>query len=137
MLTRRDPLSEFARISADMNRLWTDTSQATSTPAVDISETEQAILVRAELPGVRGEDVSVEVENNVLTLSGQRQFERDEKTEKQHRTERWYGSFYRSFTLPRTVDAENIGADLKDGILTVTLPKRPEMRQRRISIKTT
>ena len=92
-------------------------------PAVDISEKEKEYLVKAELPGVKKEDVKVELLNGVLTLSGERKFEKDEKNEKTHRIESAYGAFIRSFAVPEDVLAEKIAADYKDGILAVHLPK--------------
>lgn len=92
-------------------------------PAVDISEKDKEYLVKAQLPGVKKEDVKVELLNGVLTLSGERKYEKEEKTEKTHRIESSYGAFTRSFVVPEDVLAEKIGADYKDGILCVHLPK--------------
>jgi HSP20 family protein len=93
------------------------------TPAVDISEKDKEYLVKAQLPGVKKDDVKVEFLNGVLTLSGERKFETDEKTEKTHRIESAFGAFTRSFTVPEDVLADKIAADYKDGILFVHLPK--------------
>lgn len=93
------------------------------TPAVDIVEKDREYLVKAQLPGVRKEDVKVELLNGVLTLTGERKYEKEEKTEKMHRVETAYGAFTRSFVVPEDVLAEKIAADYKDGILTVHLPK--------------
>lgn len=92
-------------------------------PAVDISEKDKEYLVKAQLPGVKKEDVKVELLNGVLTLSGERRYEKEEKTEKTHRVESAYGSFMRSFVVPEDVLAERIAADYRDGILCVHLPK--------------
>ena len=92
-------------------------------PAVDISEKEKEYLVKAELPGVKKEDVKIELLNGVLTLSGERKYQKEEKDEKTHRIESSYGSFVRSFVVPEDVLAEKIVADYKDGILAVHLPK--------------
>ena len=92
-------------------------------PAVDISEKDKEYLVKAQLPGVKKDDVKVEFLNGVLTLSGERKFETDEKTEKTHRIESAFGAFTRSFTVPEDVLADKIAADYKDGILFVHLPK--------------
>ena len=93
------------------------------TPAVDISEKDKEYLVKAQLPGVRKEDVKVEFLNGVLTLTGERKFEKEDKTEKMHRVESAYGAFARSFAIPEDVLSEKIFADYKDGILLVHLPK--------------
>ncbi|WP_373387102.1 Hsp20/alpha crystallin family protein [Pseudomonas alcaligenes] len=93
-------------------------------PAVDISETPQAYLIKAELAGVRREDIQVKVEGGQLRLSGERKFEKEEKDKKQHRVERFYGSFSRSFSLPDDADEAQIKAEYRDGVLHLTLPKR-------------
>jgi HSP20 family protein len=93
------------------------------TPAVDISEKDREYLVKAQLPGVKKDDVKIELLNGVLTITGERKFEKEEKTEKTHRVESAYGAFTRSFTVPEDVLAEKIAAEFKDGILAVRLPK--------------
>ena len=103
-------------------------------PLVDIVETEQAYEVRAELPGVARENVQVAIENNVLTLAGERKFEKDVNKESYHRIERAYGTFSRSFTLPNRVDAERVEAKYENGLLTVAIPKAAEARPRKIEI---
>ena len=92
-------------------------------PAVDITEKDKEYLVKAQLPGVRKEDVRIELLNGVLTVSGERKFEKEDKDEKHHRIESAYGSFVRSFVVPEDVLADKIAADYKDGILFVHLPK--------------
>jgi HSP20 family protein len=92
-------------------------------PSVDISETDKEYVVKADLAGVKKEDVKVDVQNGVLTLSGERKFEQEEKDQKHHRVERAYGSFTRSFTLPDNVLQDKISADSKDGVINVHLPK--------------
>jgi HSP20 family protein len=106
-------------------------------PAVDIYEEEANIVLKAELPGVDPKDVDVRVENNVLTLRGERKVDSEVKKENYHRVERAYGSFGRSFTLPTVVDTEKIKAEYKDGVLRVTLPKREEAKPKQISISIT
>ena len=103
-------------------------------PAVDIFEHEGNIVLKAELPGVDPKDVDIRVENNVLSLRGERKFENEVKREDYHRVERAYGSFSRSFTLPSVVDTEKIKADYKDGVLKVTLPQKEEAKPKQISI---
>ena len=104
-------------------------------PSVDIFEHEGNLVLKAELPGVDPKDVDVRVENNVLTLRGERKFETEVKKEKYHRVERAYGTFSRSFTLPNVVDTEKIKADYKDGVLSITLPKKAEAQPRQINIR--
>ncbi len=134
MLTRFDPFAELSRFQSEIARSF-DPSPRHVAPAVDIFEEKDAILVRAELPGVRSEDVKIEVENNILTLRGERKLDHEDRKDGYHRVERWHGSFTRQFILPRTVDAEAIDAQLKDGVLTVKLPKKNEVRQRSIAVR--
>ena len=103
-------------------------------PAVDIYEKDGNIVLKAELPGVDPKDVDVRVENNLLTLRGERKFDNEVKRDNYHRVERSYGSFSRSFTLPNVVDTANIKAEYRDGVLHMTLPKREEAKPRQIQI---
>jgi HSP20 family protein len=103
-------------------------------PACDIYETDKDIVVKAELPGLKKEDVLVSIENNVLMLRGERKFSDEVKRENFHRVERTYGEFLRSFTLPTFVDTTKILAEFKDGILIVTLPKREEAKPKQIEV---
>ncbi|UJR81812.1 Hsp20/alpha crystallin family protein [Sandaracinus amylolyticus] len=137
MLTRWDPFTEMSRLQDELFRSsfaprGAAATRATFAPAVDVFEDADAIFVQAELPGLKLEDISVGVENDVLTFSGERKSERDEG---HYVRERWVGAFSRSFKLPRTVDVEKIEATLKDGILTVRLPKRENVKARRIEVK--
>lgn len=129
-----DPFFELDRFANDLARS-AETPRARWAPAVDITETAEAIHVHAELPGIRPDDVKIDVENNVLTLKGERKLEKKKDEGTSHRVERFYGTFTRQFLLPRTVDAERIEADLKDGVLNVTLPKRSEVKPRQIAVK--
>jgi HSP20 family protein len=105
-------------------------------PAVDIFETgKQELVLKAELPDMKREDIQVVFENNTLTLKGERKFEGDIKQEQFHRVERAYGTFSRSFSLPSTVDATRIAAEYKNGVLTVTLPFREEAKPRTINVE--
>jgi len=105
-------------------------------PAVDIYENgSQELVLKAELPDMKREDISVLFENNTLTIKGERKFETDAKKEQFHRVERAYGTFSRSFSLPPTVDASKIGAEYKNGVLTVTLPLRDEAKPRTINVE--
>ncbi|MDX2034965.1 MAG: Hsp20/alpha crystallin family protein [Blastocatellia bacterium] len=110
-------------------------SLSTWAPACDIYENDNEIVVKAELPEVKKEDVTVSIENNVLTIHGQRKFEEDVKKENYHRVERRYGEFTRSFTLPGFVDAGKVNADFKDGVLRVTMAKREEAKPKQIEVK--
>jgi HSP20 family protein len=104
-------------------------------PPVDIVETpEHDILVKAELPEMKREDIKVAFENNVLTIEGERKFETREDKDTYHRVERGYGAFRRTFTMPASVDAAGVSADYRDGVLTVKLPRREETRPRQIQI---
>jgi HSP20 family protein len=128
-----------------MNRLFDDASArgwrgddpaATTTwsPAVDIFETENEIVVKAEIPGIDRKDITLSLEKNVLNLKGERRFEKETKEENYHRIERAYGGFSRSFSLPATVDEEKIRADYRDGILKIVLPKREQAKAKQIKI---
>ena len=134
MLTRWDPFAEMSRLQNEISRSVGDPRRQPFAPAVDILETKDAILVKAELPGVKSEDVHVNVENNVLTVSGERRLEHEDEKDGYHRVERWYGSFQRSFALPRSVDSETIEAKLDAGVLTVRIPKKAEVQPRRIAV---
>ncbi|MFW5877106.1 MAG: Hsp20/alpha crystallin family protein [Myxococcota bacterium] len=133
MLTRFNPFEEMHRLQDDLFRPWSGGQRLR--PAVDIFEEEGAMKMLAELPGVRPEDVQIQVEDNVLTLTGERKLEHEDQKEGYHRVERAYGSFTRSFALPRTVDTTGIEAELKNGTLVITLPKRAESQPRRIEVK--
>lgn len=103
-------------------------------PAVDIYETENSIVLKAELPGIDPKDVEVRVEDNTLYMKGERKFEKETKDENYHRVERSYGSFARSFSLPNSIDADKVVAEYKDGVLNLTLPKREEAKPKTIRI---
>ena len=104
-------------------------------PTVDITEDEKNYIIKAELPDVKKEDVHVRVENGVLTITGERKAEKEEKNKKYHRVERSYGSFARSFTLPENVEAEKVSAAYKDGLLTVTVAKSEKAQPKQIEVK--
>lgn len=141
-LTRWNPPSNF--FAPAFARLFDDAlesgqgrdrmSTRTWAPPVDIKETEDALILTAELPGIDKKDVSIGLEENVLTISGERSFARDEKREDYHRVERTYGAFSRSFTLPRNVKMNDIKAAFANGVLTVTIPKAEESKPRSIAI---
>ena len=109
------------------NRAWS--------PAVDIQESADALMITVELPGLKPEEVEITVENQVLTLAGERKFERDAKGETLHRVERAYGAFSRSFTLPTTVAADKVEAKFDLGLLTITLPKAEASKPRKVKVQ--
>jgi len=104
-------------------------------PAADISETDKEYLVKAELPGVKREDVKVSLEDGVLCIEGERKYEKEDKDEKTHRVERFYGTFSRSFSLPENVDAKSIRAESKEGVLNVHVPKLKVEKPKPVQIK--
>jgi HSP20 family protein len=110
-------------------------SVSTWSPACDIYETADELIVKAELPEVKKEDVRVSIENNILTIRGERKFEAETKEEDYHRIERKYGEFTRGFALPNFVDAGKVNAEFKDGVLRVTLPKREETKPKQVEVK--
>jgi len=105
-------------------------------PSVDISETDDEIIVTAELPGVKKEDIKISLQDNVLTIRGEKKQEKEHKDENYHRIERAYGSFQRSFTLPTPVNTDKIKASFKDGVLKIQLPKTEEAKMKEIPIST-
>ena len=141
-LTRWSPVSGLAALEVNaLNRMFEAAfggdvlAPGTWAPAVDIIETASGdVVVKAELPDMKREDIKLTFENQVLTIEGERTFVRANEAEKYHRVERAYGAFRRSFTLPVTVDASNVQATYRDGVLTVTLPRREETRPRQIQV---
>ena len=141
---RWDPFRDLNILQERMNRLFEDAgrgwrsdepvSTTTWSPAVDIFETEGEIVVKAELPGMGRKDITLNLENNVLTLRGERRFEKETKEENYHRIERSYGGFSRSFSIPSMVDEEKIRADYKDGVLSIVLPKKEQAKPKQIRI---
>jgi HSP20 family protein len=103
-------------------------------PAVDILETEDNLMLKADLPDVKIEDIDIRVENNTLTLRGQRNFQKDDKVKGWHRIERSYGEFTRTFQVPNTVDTEKVAADYKNGVLTISLPKKEAAKPRQVKV---
>jgi HSP20 family protein len=119
-----------------VNRLFSDqTTTRPWAPAVDILETENELILMADVPGVDLKDIDIQFENGTLTLKGERKFEKDEKNKGFHRLERSYGSFVRYFTVPETVDAEHVRADYQKGVLTVTLPKKEIAKPKAIKVQ--
>jgi len=119
-----------------INRLFSDQSATRPwAPAVDILETENELVLKADVPGVELKDVDIQLENGTLTIKGERKFEKEEKNKGFHRLERSYGSFVRYFTLPETVDPERVKAEYTNGVLTVTLPKKEIAKARAIKVQ--
>jgi HSP20 family protein len=146
-IVKRDPFNEMRNLQESFNRAFNTAFPANFfgrfedgllsgkwTPSVDIYEDRNAIKLEADLPGVKPEDFKLSVENYKLTLSGERQFEQENRSDNWHRVERSYGSFTRTFTLPSTVNLEEVRAEFKDGVLTITLPKREEVKARAIQV---
>jgi len=104
-------------------------------PAVDILETEDALILNADLPGVEMKNIDVRLENETLTLQGERSFEKDEQARGYHRIERHYGTFVRSFSVPATIDVDQVGAEYRNGVLTVTLPKKEAAKPRQVKVE--
>jgi HSP20 family protein len=114
---------------------YSDAGTAVWAPSVDISERKDAYLVSAELPGVKADDVEITFEDGLLTIQGERHFAHDSAEEKMHRTERFYGAFRRSITLPSHVEADKIEASAQDGVLQIMVPKAPEVQAKRIQVR--
>lgn len=141
-ITRWDPFRNLASLQEQVNRLFEgnlphDRDQSALTawsPSVDVYETENELVIKADLPEVAEKDIDVRVENNMLTIRGERKLEQKVKEENYLRMERSYGFFTRSFSLPNTINAEQIQAQYTDGVLTLTLPKRAESKPKQVKI---
>jgi HSP20 family protein len=146
-ITRVDPSRELAHMQDRINRIFGDVyrgggdhdavlNRGDWLPPVDIFQNDNhEIVLTAEIPGVRKEDLDIRVENNTLTIRGERKREQETAKENYHRVERLYGTFTRAFSLPSTVDNEKVNAEFKDGVLKVTLPARDEAKPRQIQVQ--
>jgi HSP20 family protein len=143
MITRWDPFRDLSQMQNRLNRLFEESYAPTRReelglgsfmPAVDVYEDEHAITLKMEIPGIDEKDVDVRIENNVLTVHGERKLEKEEKQENFQRVERQYGSFTRSFTLPAAVDVENVKAHYDKGVLKINLAKRAEAKPKQIKV---
>ena len=143
VLTRWEPFREFSTLQDRMNRLFRETqgnsqdeslTSSSFAPAVDVYEDEHNVTLKIEVPGIDEQDIDVRVENNTLTVHGERKIEKEEKEENYRRVERQYGSFTRTFNLPPTVDAEKVQADYDKGVLKITLPKKAEAKPKQIKV---
>lgn len=140
-ITRWDPFREVVSMQNRLNSLFRDFNESESplttasfVPAVDIYEDAEKVVLKLEVPGIEEKDLDVRVENNTLTVKGERKFEKEEKQENFHRIERSYGSFYRAFTLPSTVDTENVQANYQAGVLKLELKKKAEAQPKQIKV---
>jgi HSP20 family protein len=134
-LNRWDPFEEMERLTGRFMGPRDSRFAQVLSPAVDVFESDDRIEVKAELPGLNAKDIHIDINDNVLTLSGERHLDREEEREGYRRIERSYGRFARSFTLPRYVDQDNVRAEMRDGVLCLTLPKREQQRGRKIDVK--
>jgi HSP20 family protein len=140
-VVRFDPFRDITSLRDEMNRLFTRTlgegSSAGSawTPAVDIFDAAEAIVLKAELPGLSADDIDIEIDENVLTLKGERRFEEKVEEGRYYRVERAYGAFQRSVTLPQGVKPDEITANFEHGVLTVRVPKADEVKPRKIAVE--
>ncbi len=140
-----DPLRDLLSIQDRMNRLFEQTlsrsrteegiAASTWSPAVDIYETSETIVMKAELPGLSREDIEIHIRDNTLTLKGERRFAKDVQQENYLRIERVYGAFQRNFTLPATIQQDKIRAVFRDGVLELTLPKAEAAKPKRVTIE--
>ena len=144
-LVRWEPVRELSSLQSEMNRLFNTFFDTPNTgnggnvrrwvPSMDLAETDTHFILRADLPGVTEEDVSIELEDNVLTVAGERKAEHEEKKEDFYRVERSFGQFRRSLTLPEVIDPEGIAATFDKGVLEVRIPKPEERKPHRVAIK--
>jgi len=144
-ITRWDPFRDVMSLQNRMNSLFQDFNRgqnendplttAAFVPAVDIYEDEHKIVLKLEVPGMKQEDLDIQLENNTLTVRGERKFEKEEKEQNFHRIERRYGSFFRAFTVPNTVNTDNVKADYEAGVLRIALEKRAEAKPKQIKVQ--
>ena len=143
VLTRWDPFREFTTLQDRMNRLFQQSfgegreeslTTGAFAPAVDVYEDEHHVTLKIEVPGIDEKDLDIRVENNILSVHGERKFEKEEKEENYRRIERQYGSFTRSFTLPTTVDSDGIQANYEKGVLKIKLTKKAEAEPKQIKV---
>ena len=144
VLTRWEPFREFNTLQDRINRVFRESysgsgqedalTTSSFAPAVDVYEDEHKVALKIEVPGIDEKDIDVRVENNTLTVHGERKIEKEEKEENYRRVERQYGSFTRTFTLPTTVDTENVSATYDKGVLKIALPKKAEAKPKQIKV---
>jgi HSP20 family protein len=141
-ITRWDPFREVVALQNRVNSLFRDLNEGEESvattgfvPPVDVYEDAEKVVLKLEVPGIDQKDLDVRVEDHTLTVKGERKFEKEEKEENFHRIERRYGSFYRAFTLPLTVDTESVAASYNAGVLKLELKKKPEAQPKQIEVK--
>jgi HSP20 family protein len=147
LLTRWEPVRELATLQERMNRLFNDSfgpignqeslASGSFVPPVDVYEDDKSIRVKMEVPGIDEKDIDVHLENNLLTVRGERKLEKETKEENYHRIERSYGSFTRSFSLPNTVNPEDVKASYSKGVLSISLGKKAEAQPKQIKVNVT
>ena len=143
-ITRWDPFRDVLALQNRMNSLFQDFNRgqgetdalttAAFVPPVDVYEDEHKVTLKLEIPGVNQDELDIRVENNTLTIKGSRKFEKDENVKGWHRIERSYGDFVRSFSLPNTLDTEKVAADYKNGVLTITLPRKESAKPKSVKV---
>jgi len=143
-IVRWEPFRDLMATQRDFDRLFREAfspalgegevSTRTWAPPVDIYENGDSLVLKAEVPGINPDDVEIRVEDNHLYLKGERKFEKEVKEQNYHRVERSYGTFTRTFTLPNTIDSDKVSANYKDGVLTLTMPKKEEAKPKTIKI---
>lgn len=143
-IIRFDPFRDMTTLRDRMNRLFEDTFaqrgedkdmiSSAWLPAVDIFESDQELVLTAEVPGIEEKDIEISLENNVLSIKGERRLEKETKEENYHRIERSYGTFYRSFTLPNYVDPEKVSATHENGVLKIRMNRKPELKPKKVKI---
>jgi HSP20 family protein len=144
VLTRFEPFREFSTLQDRINRVFRESygsagqdeplTTSSFAPAVDVYEDEHNVTLKIEVPGIDEKDIDVRLENNTLTVHGERKIEKEEKEENYRRVERQYGSFTRTFTVPNTVDSEKVSATYDKGVLKITLPKKAEAKPKQIKV---
>jgi HSP20 family protein len=136
MATQTDPISGLRLFEDALTRMLSEPrSSRPWSPPVDILETENELVLKADLPDVQSNDIDIQVENQTLTIKGERKFDQEESSTGYHRIERSYGTFVRSFTVPSTVDTEKVSADYKNGVLTVKFPKKETAKPRQVKVE--
>jgi HSP20 family protein len=143
-IIRWDPFRDLVTLREKMNRLFEDAVTArgqerdlissTWTPSVDIYETENELILTAEVPGIDEKDIEIKVEDNTLSIRGERTLDKETKEENYHRIERSYGSFFRSFSIPQFIDQDKIEAEHESGVLRIVMPKRPESKPKTVKV---
>ena len=145
-IVKYSPFRDMMNMQEQMNRLldlaWSkqggeELREGAWQPPVDIYEDENAVIIKAELPGIDQKDIEVRIEDNTLTIRGERKHEEEVRKENYHRVERYYGGFQRSFSIPATIHQEKVRASSDKGVLTITLPKREEVKPKQITVEVT